>query len=267
MKSLGVVGNGEKKYSRFRFTKWPLTILEESKELRKKDFNIPAEAKSRKYPIRALRYWWLHYSVQEEVGRIHGPATIADIGCETGLLRRFIPEIDGARWIGLDIKIDGERLKTTGYDEVHCCDFNDPLPLENSTADIVICSHVLEHVPRPPFTVGELARILKPGGLMLIGVPVAPKIIAHVREWQFARQFKAGTRKKGHHMHSFWPRRICGIMEKCGIEVEFVAGTYLLRHKGLFLEDHEFWIRINQIWGALFPSLAQELCIQARKPA
>jgi hypothetical protein len=33
------------------------------------------------------------------------------------------------------------------------------------------------------------------------------------------------------------------------------------------LEDHRFWIRINQIWGALFPSLAQELCVQLRKPA
>jgi SAM-dependent methyltransferase len=265
MKSLEVIGNGERKYSRFRFTKWPLTILEESTELRKKDFEIPEEAKSRKYPVRALRYWWLHCAVQEEIRRIQGPLSIADIGCGPGLLKRFFPEIDGAYWIGLDINVDSERLKTAGYEELHCCDFNDPLPLQNSTADIVICSHVLEHVPRPRFTMGELSRILKPEGLMLIGVPVAPKVIAHVREWQFARQFEAGTRKKGHHMHSFWPKRICGMAENLELQIEFVSGTYLLRHKGLFLEDHRFWIRINQIWGALFPSLAQELCIQLRK--
>jgi hypothetical protein len=87
-----------------------------------------------------------------------------------------------------------------------------------------------------------------------------------VREWQFAKEFESGKRKKGQHMHSFWPKRICDLAEKLGLHVEFLAGTYLLRHKGLFLEDYELWIRINQVWGALFPSLAQELCVQLRKP-
>jgi hypothetical protein len=80
----------EKKYSLFRFLKWPLTAFEESKELRKKDFNIPAEAKSRKYPIRALRYWWLDCAIHEELQRIEGSPTIADVGCETGILKEFV---------------------------------------------------------------------------------------------------------------------------------------------------------------------------------
>jgi len=187
--TLGIAEKERRKYSRFRFAGWPLTILEESEELRKGEFEIPAEAKSRKYPVRALRYWWLHCAVQEEIQRIDGSPTIADIGCGPGLLKRFIQKVDGARWIGLDINTDSQRLKTAGYHEVHRCDFNEPLPLQDSTADIVICSHVLEHVPRPQFTMGELSRILKPEGLMLVGVPVAPKVIAHVREWQFARQW------------------------------------------------------------------------------
>jgi hypothetical protein len=52
-----------------------------------------------------------------------------------------------------------------------------------------------------------------------------------------------------------------------GVEVEFMSGTYLLRKKGSFLEDHAWWIRVNQVWGALFPSLSQELCVQLRKTA
>jgi SAM-dependent methyltransferase len=259
--------NEKRKYSRFRFTRWPLTVFEESEELRKKDFNIPAEAKSRKYPVRALRYWWLHCAIQEEIRRIKGSPTMADVGCETGMLKRFISNIEGAYWIGFDMNIDRVRLEVAGYDELHSCDFDEPLPVESGRADIAVCSHVLEHVPRPQFTMGELSRILKPGGLILIGVPVAPRVVAHVREWQFAKEFASGKRKKGQHMHSFWPKRIRGIGENCGLRVEFVSGTYLLRHKGLFLEDHRFWIRINQVWGALFPSLAQELCVQLRKPA
>jgi SAM-dependent methyltransferase len=267
MKSSGFADKEKDKYSRFRFVRWPLTILEESKELRNEDFEIPAEAKSRKYPVRALRYWWLHCAVQEEIQWVDGALAIADIGCGPGLLKRFIPEIDGARWIGLDRNVESERLNTAGYDDIYGCDFDEPLPLPNAAVDIAICSHVLEHVPRPRFTMGELSRILKPGGLALIGVPVAPKVVARLREWQFAKEFKSGKRKPGHHIHCFWPKRICGIAENCGLCVEFVCGTYLLRHKGLFLEDHRSWIRINQVWGALLPSLAQELCMQLRKPA
>ena len=261
------MGVGKTKYSRFRFTRWPLTVFEESEELRKPDFNIPAEAKTRKYPIRALRYWWLHCAIQEELEEIEGSPTITDVGCGTGMLKRFASNIEGSYWIGLDMKIDSGRLKAAGYEEMHCCDFNEPLPVPSGRADIVICSHVLEHVPRPEFTMGELRRILKPEGLMLIGVPVAPRVIAHMREWQFAKEFESGKRKKGQHMHSFWPKGICSLAEKSGLRVEFVTGTYLLRHKGFFLEDHPWWIRINQVWGALFPSLAQELCVQLRKPA
>ena len=261
-----VMAEKKKKYSLFRFLKWPLTAFEESKELRKKDFNIPAEAKNRKYPIRALRYWWLDCAIHEELQRIEGSPTIADVGCETGMLKRFVSKIEGAYWIGLDMKIDSDRLESVGYDELHSCDFNKPLPVQSGSADIAVCSHVLEHVPRPEFTMGELCRILKPEGLMLIGVPVAPRAVAYVREWQFAKEFESGKRKKGQHMHSFWPKRICNLAEKLELHVEFLAGTYLLRHKGLFLEDYELWIRINQAWGALFPSLAQELCVQLRKP-
>jgi SAM-dependent methyltransferase len=258
---------GKNKYGRFRFIRWPLTIFEESEELRREDFNIPQEAKSRKYPIRALRYWWLYCAIQEELERIKGLATIADVGCETGMLKRFTRDTERTYWIGLDINLDWEGLRSVGYDEIHTGDFDKPLPVPSETADIVVCSHVLEHVPRPEFTMGELARILKPGGLMLIGVPVAPRLVALVRERQFAKEFRSGKRQRGQHAHAFWPKKLCAIAEKCGLHVEFLAGTYLLRHKGLFLEDHRFWIRINQVWGGLFPTLAQELCVQLRKPA
>lgn len=47
------------------------------------------------------------------------------------------------------------------------------IPLDDATYDIVICSHVLEHIPDDRKALGELWRILAPGGKLLVMVPEA----------------------------------------------------------------------------------------------
>ena len=45
------------------------------------------------------------------------------------------------------------------------------LPMEAEQYEAVICLAVLEHVPRPWVAVGEMHRVLKPGGLLFAYVP------------------------------------------------------------------------------------------------
>lgn len=45
------------------------------------------------------------------------------------------------------------------------------LPLVDNSFDSVFCSQVLEHVPDPHCVLGEFARILRPGGTLLLSVP------------------------------------------------------------------------------------------------
>ena len=45
------------------------------------------------------------------------------------------------------------------------------LPLAGNSFDSVFCSQVLEHVPDPHSVLGEFARILRPGGKLLLSVP------------------------------------------------------------------------------------------------
>jgi SAM-dependent methyltransferase len=130
------------RYSRFRFLKWPLGIFEESEEIRRADFPIPEEAKSRKFPIRARRYWWISCAVQEELQSRHSPPVIADVGCGGGMLKRFIPPIEGAHWIGLDFRYQKERMEIAKYDRFLECDFDRTLPLPDSAADIVMCWNI-----------------------------------------------------------------------------------------------------------------------------
>jgi SAM-dependent methyltransferase len=45
------------------------------------------------------------------------------------------------------------------------------LPLADGSFDLVLCSHVLEHVPDDARAIAELFRVLRPGGTALVQVP------------------------------------------------------------------------------------------------
>lgn len=48
------------------------------------------------------------------------------------------------------------------------------LPFDDASFDLVLCSHVLEHVPDDRAAIGELFRVVRPGGVALIQVPPGP---------------------------------------------------------------------------------------------
>jgi SAM-dependent methyltransferase len=48
----------------------------------------------------------------------------------------------------------------------------DELPLPAASVDRLLCNHVLEHVSHDDAVVGEIHRVLRPGGLALIGLPL-----------------------------------------------------------------------------------------------
>ncbi len=50
------------------------------------------------------------------------------------------------------------------------------LPLPDCSQDIVICSHVLEHVVRDEVALGEIYRVLRPGGFAILQVPFSSQL-------------------------------------------------------------------------------------------
>ena len=96
----------------------------------------------------------------------HAHGRLLDLGC--GLVplyaayRPLVSEITCVDWgdsphAGLHVDIEH--------------DLNRPLPLEDSRYDTVILSDVLEHIRKPEELVGEVARILAPGGKLLASMP------------------------------------------------------------------------------------------------
>lgn len=78
-----------------------------------------------------------------------------DIGCGAKKKEGFY---------GLDYKPFPGVDKVTDFDK-------EPLPIPDSSADEVYCSHCLEHVRNPESLLSEITRILKPGGLFWLRVP------------------------------------------------------------------------------------------------
>lgn len=249
---------------RFQFFFWPAAALGERASVwQSGDLINPADRNSR-FPLRMMRYWWTGCVLQDEARRLGRPLTIVDVGSGKGILRKYAGNSVQARWIGLDMKVDRVSLAEAGYDELYEADFDQPLPVADASADVVVFLHVLEHVSRPAFTLGEVARILRPGGVLLAGSPVAPRWLAAVREWWFKREIQQGKRKPGDHMHCFWPGRWSEMIRAAGLNLEFLTGSYLLRRAGNPLENTQWWLRLNQFWGALFPSLGGEVYLMAR---
>jgi SAM-dependent methyltransferase len=59
------------------------------------------------------------------------------------------------------------------------------IPLADGQFDVVICTQVLQYLPRPDALIAEIYRVLKPGGCMLLSAPAACPTDAAEECWRF----------------------------------------------------------------------------------
>ena len=113
-----------------------------------------------------------------------GASSHLDIGCgQGGTLRAF--NAAGFRSMGIEIDPNLFRLSQlncAGRDiKVHNLDITRLDPAEFGTFDCITCNAVIEHVSDPPATMRRIARLLSPGGLLMMEVPNRD-FIDYVRE-------------------------------------------------------------------------------------
>lgn len=98
------------------------------------------------------------------------PGNILDIGCATGL---FLNTMRDYGWITTGIepsKYASEYARKTFNINVKTGVLED-LNIPTDEFDVVTMWDVLEHVPDPRMTLTEVARVLKPGGLLALSLP------------------------------------------------------------------------------------------------
>lgn len=88
--------------------------------------------------------------------------TVVDVGCGNGRYLRRLRTRGELRVVGVDIS---PEILTPLSSPVLCADAAS-LPLPEQSAEAVLAMHMLYHLPDVPTGVRELARIVRPGGLL-----------------------------------------------------------------------------------------------------
>lgn len=116
---------------------------------------------------------------------------ILDAGAGTQRYRRFCEHL---QYISQDFgqydgKEDNEGLgpSTFDYGELDIvCDIT-AIPEPNASFDAIMCIEVLEHLPRPDLAIKEFARLLKPGGKLILSAPFCS--LTHYAPFHFCTGF------------------------------------------------------------------------------
>jgi SAM-dependent methyltransferase len=130
-----------------------------------------------------------------------GPKKILDVGCGTGGNARILKERGCQVW-GVTLSEEEVRSAEPWCESVQIANVEgDDLPFSADTFDVILLSHVLEHMIDPHNTLIRLSRYLKEGGLLLAAVP-------NMAFWRMRWQFLLGN----------WERDDAGFMDRTHLQ-------------------------------------------------
>ena len=96
-------------------------------------------------------------------------ATVLDVGCGTGLALEVFQQ-HGCMPTGIGFGAEAATAREKGFNVIE--QDMSFLDVDNDEYQIVWCRHVLEHSIFPFFTLSEMFRITKPGGIIYVEVPM-----------------------------------------------------------------------------------------------
>lgn len=166
---------------------------------------------------------------------------LLDFGCGKGVITEKIHLLRPSYTIcGVDISskalIVAKRRIKTG--EFRLIDESQHIPYPNNTFDIILASDVLEHIYDTKTAFRELARVLKPGGTLIITVPYNGKLkmlIAVLIGFEF--YFDPSSP----HIRHFSPKTLTQCVKNTGLHVERIGyyGRFYPLSRGMFLLAHK----------------------------
>jgi len=150
-----------------------------------------------------------HVVVQLAHRYLANATTILDLGCGANLdYDSFLADM-GKRPICADFAMNFLRLAPKDVRMPLVQADATLLPFADSTFDGVICSETIEHIPRDDSVVSEIARVLRPRGVLLVTVPNlwnASRLIEMVKHRDFTVRMMTG------HLREYTPSRLRNLL-------------------------------------------------------
>lgn len=96
---------------------------------------------------------------------------------------------DFCQYEGQEGGAPAEGLQTKSWDTSRIDLVSDitAIPAPDSSFDVILCSEVLEHVPEPTHALDEFARLLKPGGKVILTAPFSSNV--HMAPYHYCSGF------------------------------------------------------------------------------
>lgn len=163
--------------------------------------------------------WYANDALARDVGQLArdlSGSVVIDVGCGQSPYRALVEHFP--RYVGLDAPghpDSGERPDVLG-------DAGD-LPFRSASADLVLCTEVIEHVTDPVRVLFEAHRVLRPGGSLILSAPFTWHVHDEPHDyWRFTE---------------FGLRILC---ERAGFRVGTVRATN--RYFGATQQARAYWL-------------------------
>jgi ubiquinone/menaquinone biosynthesis C-methylase UbiE len=103
------------------------------------------------------------------------------------------------------------------------------LPFADESFDAVICSEVIEHIPRDEIDLTDMARVLQPGGILVLGTPDYGRWIWRTLENMYKKVFPQGYATE--HINQYTRHSLRRELEHMGLvvlDVQYVAASEMI---------------------------------------
>jgi ubiquinone/menaquinone biosynthesis C-methylase UbiE len=162
---------------------------------------------------------------------------LLEIGCGAGNLL-LQASVSGSYPVALDLSMQALTFVRSRLEEASsgreapggfaCTQaIGESLPFRDESFDCVLMSEVIEHLEAPQISIREAARVLRPGGRLLITTPNY-RSFWPLMEWAVDRLNMATKMAGEQHISRFYPASLKKLLTDSGLTTEYAGTIYNL---------------------------------------